>query len=243
MRGKYDPFKLMAKGKVYNCNWFKWFLICLIKPSKYDVIHVHSYDKIIPFLKLLYPRKKIIIHYHGTLIRGNWSKRRLLYKLADKIIVSTPDLLEGAPQGTDYLPNPINYDLIDDVSPCEKIPKIFHVVYYADDVAKEYATKLDKELVIFDRDSQRMAHREFLTELTRYAYYIDVKRDNNRTHILEALSLTGLEASYGGAILINWKGDIIHKFPDHHKKERVCNALYRIYGEICARAKILRSNL
>jgi hypothetical protein len=232
MRGKYDPSNLMAKGKVYNCNWFKWFLICLIKPRKYDIIHVHSYDKIIPFLKLLYPGKKIIIHYHGTLIRGNWSKHRLLFKLADKIIVSTPDLLEGAPQGVEYLPNPIDYDLIDNISPNVKIPKIFHAVRYAEDVAKEYAAKLDKELIIFDRDSERMAHKEFLTELTKYAYYIDVKRGHNRPQILEALSLTGLEASYGGAILINWKGDIIPEFPDHHKKDQVCNALYQIYRDV-----------
>ena len=233
MRVKYDPFELMAKGKVYRCNWFKWFLICLVTPRKYHIIHVHGYDRILPFLKILYPNKKIVLNYHGTEIRGNWdTKRRFLYRLADKVIVSTPDLLKGAPSQVEYLPNPIDYDLIDELKAPMKTEMAFHVDRYATDIAKEYATKIGKEMVILDRDNHGVTHRKFLAELTRYAYYIDAKRDFDRKTIIEALSLTALEASYAGVIVVNWKGEFVKEFPERHKKERVCQALYRVYFDL-----------
>ena len=237
MRVKYDSFELMAKGKVYTCNWFKWFLMCLIIPYKYHIIHVHGYDRILPFLKILYPRKKILLHYHGTEIRGNWAtKKRFLYRLADKIIVSTPDLLKGAPQRVEYLPNPIHYDRIDELKAPVKIDKAFHVDRYATHIAMEYARELGKEMVVLDRENHWLTHKRFLTELTKYAYYIDVKRPNpartRESKIAEALSLTALEASYAGVIVINWRGELIKDFPEHHKKEEVCQALYRIYQEV-----------
>ena len=233
MRVKYDPFELMAKGRVYSCNWFKWFLICLIAPSKYHIIHVHGYDRILPFLKILYPHKKIVLHYHGTEIRGNWAtKRRFLYRLADKVIVSTPDLLKGAPPQVDYFPNPIDYDLVNELKSPVKLDKAYHVDRYAVDLAKEYATEIGKEMVILDRDNHWLNHRKFLTELTSYAYYIDAKRDFNRKTMIEALSLTALEASYAGVIVVNWKGELVKEFPSLHEKERVCQALYRVYQEV-----------
>lgn len=234
MRVKYDQFELMAQGKVYACNWFKWFLMCLVIPHKYHIIHVHGYDRIVPFLKILYPHKKILLHYHGTEIRGNWAKktRFLLYGLADKLIVSTPDLLKGAPKRVEYLPNPIHYDRIDELKAPVKTDKAFHVDRYATEVAREYAKEIGKEMVVLDRENHWLNHKKFLTELTKYAYYIDVKRPNNREKRTEALSLTALEASYAGMIVINWRGEIMKEFPEQHKKKNVCQALYRIYQEV-----------
>lgn len=73
---------------------------------KYDELHYHKHH--IPFavdvflMKLL--GKRVIVHYHGTDIRGN--KVPLFHNLADRIYVSTLDLLKYAPKGQ-WLPNPI----------------------------------------------------------------------------------------------------------------------------------------
>lgn len=233
MRKKYDPSGLTVKGTVYKGNWFSWLFVSLTKPRKFHIIHIHSYDWILPILKVIYPHKKYVLHYHGTEIRGNWTKKRrfLLYRLADQVLVSTPDLLEGAPYHVKYLPNPIDYDLIDSVNiPSEaKVRQAFHRDQRAIDKAKIYAREMGLKLVI---PSKKLPHEDFLKTLCEYYFYIDVKRDKARTHILRALSLTALEASYAGLIVINWKGEIVKEFPEHHKKEEVCQALYRIYFDL-----------
>jgi hypothetical protein len=236
MRKKYDPNRLTVKGTVYKGNWLSWFFVCLTKPRKFHIIHIHSYDWILPILKVIYPHKKYVLHYHGTEIRGNWAKRRHLYRLADQVLVSTPDLLEGAPYHVKYLPNPIDYDLIDSVNiPSEaKARQAFHLDQGAIDKAKIYARERGLKLVI---PSEKVPHEDFLKTLCEYYFYIDVKRDKARTHILRALSLTALEAFYAGAIVINFKGKALTRFPKRHEKAEVCKALYRIYFDLTMKAE------
>ena len=66
--------------------------------------------------KFLYPKKPIILHYHGSRIRGKAKERRKYYQKADSIIVSTSDLLETLPDAT-YIPNPVDTELF---KPMEK---------------------------------------------------------------------------------------------------------------------------
>jgi len=77
--------------------------------NKYDVYHFHG-GTLLPrgidsmFWKLL--GKKLIIHHHGSEIR--YKKEPKAYLLfADKIIVSTPDLLEWSSSKSIWIPNPI----------------------------------------------------------------------------------------------------------------------------------------
>ena len=77
----------------------------------FDIIHIHDLDEIIPWLKHLYHSKPVILHYHGTRVRNRWKERENFWRKADAILVSTPDLLEGAPKSTIYIPNPIDTDL------------------------------------------------------------------------------------------------------------------------------------
>lgn len=233
MRKKYDPRGLTIKGTVYKRNWLSWFFVCLTKPKGFDIIHIHSYDWILPILKILYPHKKFILHYHGTEIRGKWNKpaRKRRYRLADKVLVSTPDLLDGAPYQVEYLPNPIDYDLIDSINiPSEaKARQAFHREQRAVDIAKTYTRERGLELVIH---CEKVPHKDFLKILCEYYFYIDVKRDKKGKHVLRALSLIGLEASYAGAIVINFKGKALTHFPKRHEKAEVCKKLYRIYRRL-----------
>jgi hypothetical protein len=53
----------------YDISNIKFYFRALKKSKNYDIIHVHSLDKIVPLIKA-YTRKPVILHYHETDIRG-----------------------------------------------------------------------------------------------------------------------------------------------------------------------------
>ena len=110
-RRAYDRYGLTIYGEALNVSAKVFKFKTLLMSRKYDIIHVHSLDEIIPILKLLYPKKKVIIHYHGTDTRGKWKERKNYWEKADRVLVSTPDLLQGAPNHVIYLPNPVDTEL------------------------------------------------------------------------------------------------------------------------------------
>ena len=79
--------------------------------NKYDVFHFH-FSSILPFgLDVLiwkFLRKKCVIHHHGSDIRYK-GEPQIYSKFADRIFVSTPDLLEWSPDAI-WIPNPISLD-------------------------------------------------------------------------------------------------------------------------------------
>jgi glycosyltransferase involved in cell wall biosynthesis len=90
-------------------NLLKKFPLLLKHINNYDVLHFH-YSSSLPFgldfpiWKML--RKVSIIHHHGSDIRKKGEKR--LYKaLANRIFVSTPDLLQWSKDAL-WIPNPID---------------------------------------------------------------------------------------------------------------------------------------
>lgn len=93
----------------YPFDHIKKFLIFSKFVSKYDVYHFHvrtllpkGIDSII--WKIL--QKRLIVHHHGSELRFTGEKY-IYSKFADKILVSTPDLLEWSPNAI-WLPNPID---------------------------------------------------------------------------------------------------------------------------------------
>ena len=82
-------------------------------------------------------------------------------------------------------------------------------------------------LNIHRAESEPTNHIDYLKSLSRYEYYIDVKKREGK--VLEAISLTGLEALYMGVKLIRWDGERIYRFPSKHYSINVCNQLNRIY--------------
>jgi len=138
----YDPFGIFKfyENFVTNVPPKKFKKICVEEAEKVDIIHFHSRPDILLMISKKFGKsKKIILHYHGSDIRGFstkenvhhgpsisdaihkpvWVARRLLkswkklnqeaQNIADAIIVSTPDLLDDVPNA-EYLPNPIDID-------------------------------------------------------------------------------------------------------------------------------------
>ncbi len=85
--------------------------------SSFDVIHFHYRSVIsVPMFFIPYgldlplwkaQGKRIVMHFHGSDIRGK-GVQPLYQKFPDQILVSTPDLLEWAPDSATWVPRPID---------------------------------------------------------------------------------------------------------------------------------------
>lgn len=100
---KYEIDKELPKNKIL------WRILIPFEILKHDIIHFNSL--LFPYFpidlliwKLL--GKTIIVHRHGTEIRGK-TEHWLVESFADRIYVSTPDLLEFTKKA-EWLPFPVN---------------------------------------------------------------------------------------------------------------------------------------
>jgi glycosyltransferase involved in cell wall biosynthesis len=216
-----------------------WLIKCALFARDFDIIHVHSGAQWLKYYRMLYPKKIIVLHAHGTKFRSAWNKWESDLKNCDQVIVSTAELLEGSPEGTMYLPNPVDelkIEKVKEYQECEPIPEAFHLDVYALDKAAEYAKENDLKLNVFDRNKDPLSHEHFLRLLQRYEYYIDVKREypgfKNEGKVLRAFSMTGLEALALGCKVIDWKGDIHKELPLEHQGFMVAARLCGIYDKL-----------
>jgi hypothetical protein len=207
------------------------------KGRHFDLIHNHGLDGLTPWLRLLYPKKKIILHYHGTRVRGKWDQKRKFWRYADRILVSTPDLLEGAPEGVLYVPNLIDWDTIDELreNTEDKCRGAFTVSRWCDDEARKIAEAHELSLIYHDREKYPMSHKDFLKVLNQFTAYIDIKRDfysvPGSDVILRAHSLTGLEALGLGLTVYNWDGEESDIDISKHRPENVIPLIWEVYTE------------
>jgi glycosyltransferase involved in cell wall biosynthesis len=255
-RTSHDPFHHYGVETIaWDNNSKVWIAKAIYEARKYDILHIHCGINWLKYYKLFYPNKHRVLHLHGTKIRGKWNDYDL--SDADMILVSTPDLLEGSPKRALYLPNPVDEELINHINELDQ-PKIkgaaFHVNRFALDKAEEYAQERGLKLTVFNRDRTPLPHKEFLKEMAKYEYYINVERtgflneiskfeyyiDVKRDYptyayediILEALSLTGLEALALGCKVINWNNEVLEGLPNIHRSINVANKLNMYYTQM-----------
>lgn len=230
-RRAFDPYGFTVYGELLDSRACIFKLKCLLEARKYDVIHVHTIDELVPFLKLLYPHKPVVLHYHGSEIRGKWGLKKNYWEKADLIFYSTLDLKEPeTPDMALYLPNPVDLDYF---RPCPKAcerGKAAHFSYRADDLAHQYAEKYNLKLDIYDKENHgNMPYIAVSGYLCKFEFYIDVKRDRNGNLYRIPLSKTALEALACGLKVIDWKGDQIEGFPQDNHYERVVSTVYEKY--------------
>ncbi|OYT40833.1 MAG: hypothetical protein B6U89_00790 [Desulfurococcales archaeon ex4484_58] len=231
VRKELDKFNITTYG-TYIYGGRTSFYICVLRMfRKYDIVHIHSLDKLVPLLKIIDPRKKIVLHYHGSDIRGKWHIRKKYWKYADKILVATPDLLKDAPPSTSYLPNPVDTELFMPLPGLKsrrtalfiygKHEKFVKSIEWAKELARKYSLKL----YIHNRDENPIPYRRMPYLLNRFEYFIDHR-------FVPALSLTALEALACGLKVFRWDGKIIDKLPEEHLPLNVIKRLWNIYREI-----------
>ena len=246
---------------------------CLAEAKSADIIHIHSVEQlVIKIRKAFGNSKKIILHYHGTDIRGlkninNQSffniqntktraksfgakvKNRLRLiqmgyyqplqtesqKLANEILVSTPDLLLLLPQAK-YLPNPIDVDHFSkDITNHNKgNNNALTIKTTSGDIQKTLLycneNNINLKIDVLDRTKTPILYEEIPNFLKKYDVYVDIRIVNDK--ILENFSKTALESLACGLKVLNYKLEYVYGLPDIHNPVNVTNELKNIYNKI-----------
>ncbi len=233
-----DKYGLTTFGELWVSGAKTFTLKCLIEARKYDIIHIHSFDRIVPLLKLIYSKKLIVLHYHGSEIRDQWIKKRKYWEKADLVFYSTPDLLDSeTPESASYIPNPVDLDLFTASKSERAQGTAAHFSYRADDLARGYAVNYGLKLEIYDKNKHgSMPHVNVPEFLRRFEYYIDVKRDPDGDLFTIPLSKTALEALACGLKVINWEGKEIDGLPIENNPKNVVKMIFEKYVHLLARA-------
>lgn len=155
-----------------------------------DVIHVNSYDFYLVICRIINLRTPIVFQLHGSEIRGR-KKLPNNARLADVIIVSTPDLSEYG----EWYGNPTDDSFADKGG--RQLGTgllVYDHQSYIDErkTAKAFCRDNGFELTI----AQNTPHKEVPQLLSKFEYYLDFKR-------LDSLSKLALEAASCGCRVIH----------------------------------------
>ena len=225
-----DPWGVTTYGRVLNKHPIVFWFIVLYETRKYDIIHLNFHTQFAWLFKLFYPKKPLIIHYHGSEIRKKWDTKRD-WRHANYVYVSTKDLLIGAPEHVEYLPNPVDTSLFypRDLS---QIPQdsACYFSYDADDVALKLAREHDLCLTIYERNQP---HRIIPEILSKHKLFLDIKRVNGVLLYPKGIySKLALEALRIGLKVISTNGEITSTFPIEHDTELITQKVYATYKKL-----------
>jgi hypothetical protein len=271
---KYGILKFY-KNYVDIINRANFIEYCLAEAKYADIIHIHSVEQlVIKIRKVFGNSKKIILHYHGTDIRGLKNKEnpnssilqntktrtksvaakvknrlRLLQmgyyrslriesqKLANEILVSTPDLLSLLPYAT-YLPNPVDIDHFskDDINhnKIKNTNNALTINTAAGDIQKTLLyckeNNINLKIDVLDRTKTPILYEEIPILLKKYNVYVDIRIVNGK--VLENLSKTALESLACGLKVLNFKLEYLDKLSEIHNPKNAVNQLENIYNKI-----------
>jgi hypothetical protein len=161
-------------------------------------------------------------------------KRRHLkaQRLANAVIVSTPDLLRWVTNCT-YLPNPVDVDQFKPQRIYEKKKNALTVKTEVTNTkwALDYCRKnnINLDIEVYDRVQNPMIYANMPNLLRQYTVYVDIKSVNGT--VLQALSKTGLEALACGLKVLNYRLEYSEGLPVEHDPKNVVSKLSNIYSE------------
>ncbi|MGB8086868.1 MAG: hypothetical protein WCF07_11330 [Nitrososphaeraceae archaeon] len=238
-----------------------------------DVIHIHSLPEMVINIRNTYGESKVIIlHYHGTDIRGfsgdnsrifslrnilkpknivgKIRKRRLHIKaqrLADRVIVSTPDLIRLV-KGSIFLPNPIDTDHFDKKMIKERSGDVYEGVLVNSEVtnvelAMNYCRHKKINLNINIYD--RTKNPIYYKDVPNFLKKYDVYIDLRFVDrkLLKNLSKTALEALACGLRVLNYNLEFVDNLPSEHCPTNVVTILSSIYSNKRNRPEINKLEL
>lgn len=233
----------------------------------YDIIHLHSVDALVYKLRRRYGnKKKIILHYHGTDLRGSYKKsislalrlkrvgvrmknklwllrngyigslQDTMQRLADIVLVSTPDLVKSANKFC-YLPNPVDTELFNErISFFDKDYKYDAIPIKTEAIDIQMALNYIKDrnlthnIYVHDRTYNPTPYKDMPDLLKKYDTYIDIKFVNGK--LLESSSKTALESLAYGLQVLNYQLKYTKKLPHEHEALNVIKNLFNLYLSI-----------
>jgi hypothetical protein len=223
---------LSDNGEVLSSHKRIFAIQCLLKSLNFDLIHLHGYDRITPYLKMVYPHKMVVLQYHGTDIRKRWQIRKKYWSKADLLLYSTKDLLDSeTPSTAQYISRPVDTEIFYPTTGNRNKNTAIHFSYNANLLAEKYATQHNLKLTTHNRNETPVEHLMMPTFLSQFEYYIDVKCDLSN-NVIPALSKTGLEALACGLKVIKWDGTVISHLPTENKPHDVVSKLITLYNGV-----------
>jgi hypothetical protein len=253
--GIYDFYK----DYLINVTYGKFSETCIQEGETADVIHVHGYiDILFALRKKFHRQKKIILHYHGTDIRGlkkqelphrsllsdTMIKLKMFYrkkighiraqKLADAVCVSTPDLLPLVRSGI-HIPIPIDTEHFSPNNSSKgKLKDAFTInsevtnIQRALDLCKKNQINLDIEII--DRTKNPILYADIPDFIRGYRTYVDIRYVNDI--VLENLSSTALQSLACGLSVLDYKLQFRRGLPSEHNAINVASQLSKMYSDL-----------
>ena len=220
-----DQAGLTTYGRAYDEGAVSFFFRAVRMSRHADLVHVHSLDRVVPWVKRV-QGGPVVMHYHGTDIEGRWAEKRGRWSKADFVAVSTPNLLEGAPAGAVYVPNPIDTGLFRDTGGPRSQGSAVSFHYGMDAEAEAAAKGLGLKLDWLERWSVK--HEDMPSVLSKYAYYIDMRRPPAHV-VARSLGRAALEALACGCSVVDWTGKVTSGLPKEHEAAAVASRWDEIY--------------
>jgi len=253
--GIYDYYK----DYIINVSHAEFTERCLQEGKTADVIHVHGFiDILFKLHKKFHKSKKIILHYHGTDIRGlnrqmlphrsrlsdtviilkRLYRKRIGHskaqKLADAVCVSTPDLLPLVRNGI-HIPIPIDtYHFRPDNNSSVELKEAFTInsevtnIHWALDYCKKNGVNLNIE--VFDRTKNPIMYKDIPDFIRGYKTYVDIRYVNDT--VLENLSSTALQSLASGLEVLDYRLQFRQGLPPQHNAVNVVSRLTGIYKDL-----------
>jgi len=232
VRKKFDVFGFTTQGQAVGGGPWLYGMRCLLKARHFDLVHVHNWVQIIPWLKQTW-NKPMILTLHNMSARNNvqLEERRYIPEY-DALTVVTANLLPKVPKAI-LIPNPVDTDLFKEDHHFHQRNTALHADFWAEKEARFYSEKMGLSLDILYRHTHPIPHSSMPDLLGKYEYYIDIKRSVSISpEIIPALSKTGLEALAVGCKVIRWDGEIVYGLPDENRPENVIKKYYDLYHNV-----------
>lgn len=215
--GSFEPDQTIYT-RLPSSKAFLLRLLYTIRKRKPKIVHIHTCYALNKWIKRFYPDIEIITHLHGSDIRDRWTKLKdYLLTYSDKIIVATPDLLQGdmTEHDVELILNPVNTTFFPNGNPMNKINptkalfiRQLNKQTLAYDKAKLFASKYDLDLTILNRkNGEIIPYPQFNNFLQQFNWYIDIKQGYTEAtnYILEDWSVTAKQALAMGKVVIRYE--------------------------------------
>jgi glycosyltransferase involved in cell wall biosynthesis len=227
VRKTFDTFGFNTQGEVISGGRVKFATKCLLAARSRDLIHVHSWDAIIPWVKRFYD-KPVVFTNHSLLISKTWEARVGHLSEADAVTVVTESFSRD---GTTMIPNPVDTDLFYDQHQ-HVTGTALHREYSATEEAETLARRYGLKLTIIPK-AQPVKHNDLPALLNKHEYFVDVRRvPAISPDVFPVVSKMALEALACGCKVISWDGRVFYGLPEENRPENVVRMYFDLYQRL-----------
>jgi hypothetical protein len=235
-RAGYDPFGIFDfyREPLMHIDGKSFIKNAIVQAEQYEAIHVHSLYKIIPELRKRYPKKKLVLHYHGSEARKE-TKDSVQYNAeqdSDAVVGSTDDLKPYVGNAMIHVPNPIDTDHFKpglDSHGSREGAFTFRTTGADVEWVLQYLKDngIDMPVDVLDRQDYPIPYSLLPRTLARYSLYVDLKHIGGT--LLHAPSKTALECLACGLQVLDHSLKYSRDLPDEHRPETVASKVLEIY--------------